>query len=151
MQRTIRALLASAILVVSLPLAATSADKDDEMVDIPLDHLLEIAYADLHKNQADFKRIAHELDPTKTPDQVLAENGNKSWQSRRVVNLPAAHDAEVHMMRCRTSGRPACLERGQGLHGVDRVDMVGVLRMSTCSRALVLKLISRSGLFSASV
>jgi uncharacterized protein (DUF885 family) len=45
----------------------------DEMVDLPLDRLLEIAYADLHKNQADFKRIAHELDPNKTPDQVLAE------------------------------------------------------------------------------
>ncbi len=45
----------------------------DEMVDIPLDRLLEIAYADLHKNQAEFKRIAHDLDPTKTPDQVLAE------------------------------------------------------------------------------
>jgi len=45
----------------------------DEDVDIPLDRLLEIAYADLHKNQADFKRIAHDLDPTKTPDQVLAE------------------------------------------------------------------------------
>jgi uncharacterized protein (DUF885 family) len=45
----------------------------DEMVGLPLDHLLEIAYADLHKNQADFKRIAHELDPTKTPDQVLTE------------------------------------------------------------------------------
>ena len=45
----------------------------DEMVDIPLDRLLEIAYADLHKNQAEFQRIAHELDPTKTPDQVLAE------------------------------------------------------------------------------
>jgi uncharacterized protein (DUF885 family) len=45
----------------------------DEMVDIPLDRLLEIAYADLHKNQAEFQRIAHDLDPTKTPDQVLAE------------------------------------------------------------------------------
>jgi uncharacterized protein (DUF885 family) len=45
----------------------------DEDIDIPLDHLLQIAYADLHKNQADFKRIAHELDPSKTPDQVLAE------------------------------------------------------------------------------
>ncbi|CAN5522435.1 DUF885 domain-containing protein [soil metagenome] len=45
----------------------------DEMVDLPLDHLLQIAFDDLHKNQADFKRIAHELDPNKTPDQVLAE------------------------------------------------------------------------------
>ncbi|MCU1318834.1 MAG: hypothetical protein JWP98_352 [Edaphobacter sp.] len=45
----------------------------DEMVDIPLDHLLEIAYADLHKNQAEFARIAKELDPAKTPQEVLAE------------------------------------------------------------------------------
>ena len=47
----------------------------DEMVDIPLDRLLEVAYADLHKNQADFARIAKEVDPAKTPQQVLAELG----------------------------------------------------------------------------
>jgi uncharacterized protein (DUF885 family) len=45
----------------------------DEMVDIPLDRLLEIAFADLHKNQAEFARVAKEVDPTKTPQQVLAE------------------------------------------------------------------------------
>jgi uncharacterized protein (DUF885 family) len=45
----------------------------DEMVDIPLDRLLEIAFADLHKNQAEFARIAKEVDPTKTPQEVLAE------------------------------------------------------------------------------
>jgi uncharacterized protein (DUF885 family) len=45
----------------------------DEMVDIPLDRLLQIAYADLHKNQAEFARVAKEVDPTKTPQQVLAE------------------------------------------------------------------------------
>jgi uncharacterized protein (DUF885 family) len=45
----------------------------DEMVDIPLDRLLKIAYADLHKNQAEFARVAKEVDPTKTPQQVLAE------------------------------------------------------------------------------
>jgi uncharacterized protein (DUF885 family) len=45
----------------------------DEMVDIPLDHLLDIAFADLHKNQAEFARIAKEVDPTKTPQEVLAE------------------------------------------------------------------------------
>jgi uncharacterized protein (DUF885 family) len=48
----------------------------DEMVDIPLDQLLEIGYADLHKNQAAFNRIAKELDPSKTPQQVLEELGN---------------------------------------------------------------------------
>jgi uncharacterized protein (DUF885 family) len=45
----------------------------DEMVDIPLDHLLEVAYADLHKNQSEFARIAKEVDPSKTPAEVLAE------------------------------------------------------------------------------
>jgi uncharacterized protein (DUF885 family) len=45
----------------------------DEMVDIPLDHLLDIAYADLHKNQAEFARVAKEIDPSKTPQEVLAE------------------------------------------------------------------------------
>lgn len=45
----------------------------DEMVDIPLDRLLEIAYADLHKNQAEFARVAKEVDPAKTPTEVLAQ------------------------------------------------------------------------------
>jgi uncharacterized protein (DUF885 family) len=45
----------------------------DEMVDIPLDHLLAIAFDDLHKNQAEFARVAKEVDPTKTPQEVLAE------------------------------------------------------------------------------
>ena len=45
----------------------------DEMVDTPLDKLLEIGYADLHKNQAEFDRIAREVDPAKTPKEVLAE------------------------------------------------------------------------------
>ncbi len=47
--------------------------KYDEMVDTPLDQLVEIAYADLHKNQAEFERIAKEVDPSKTPKEVLAE------------------------------------------------------------------------------
>src|SRR5580658_3782579 len=45
----------------------------DEMVDTPLDQLLEIGWADLHKNQTEFKRIAKELEPNKTPRDVLAE------------------------------------------------------------------------------
>jgi uncharacterized protein (DUF885 family) len=44
-----------------------------EMVDIPLDRLLQIGYDDLHKNQAEFARVAKEIDPTKTPQQELAE------------------------------------------------------------------------------
>ncbi len=45
----------------------------DEMVDTPLPKLLEIAYADLHKNQAEFQRVAKEVDPSKDPKEVLAE------------------------------------------------------------------------------
>ena len=51
----------------------TAKLRDDEMVDIPLHRLLTIGYADLHKNQEQFRQIAHELDPSKTPMQVLAE------------------------------------------------------------------------------
>jgi uncharacterized protein (DUF885 family) len=45
----------------------------DEMVDTPLDHLLEIGWADLHRNQAEFKRVAAELEPNKSTSDLLAE------------------------------------------------------------------------------
>ncbi len=45
----------------------------DEMVDLPIDRLLSLSWADIHRNQAEFKRIAHKLDASKTPEQVLAE------------------------------------------------------------------------------
>ena len=45
----------------------------DEMVDTPLDKLLTVAYADLHRNQEEFERVAQEVDPSKTPKEVLAE------------------------------------------------------------------------------
>ena len=44
----------------------------DEMIDVPLDELLAIAERDLRRNQASFAEIAHNIDPKKTPDQVLA-------------------------------------------------------------------------------
>lgn len=44
----------------------------DEMVDLPLDRLLQVAFDDLHRNQAEFARIAKEVDPNKTPQEVLA-------------------------------------------------------------------------------
>jgi len=47
----------------------------DEMVDIPLDKLLEIAWADIRKNQAHFKQVASELEPTKSPADVVLELG----------------------------------------------------------------------------
>jgi uncharacterized protein (DUF885 family) len=45
----------------------------NELVDIPLDRLLQIGMSDLHKNQVEFARVAKEIDPTKTPQQELAE------------------------------------------------------------------------------
>ena len=45
----------------------------DEMVDTPLDRLLEIGWANLHKNQEEFNRIAKELEPNKDGRDVLAE------------------------------------------------------------------------------
>jgi uncharacterized protein (DUF885 family) len=45
----------------------------DEMVDTPLDRLLEIGRADMHKNQAEFQRVAKELEPDKIAADVLAE------------------------------------------------------------------------------
>jgi uncharacterized protein (DUF885 family) len=62
----------------------------DEEVDIPLDHLLDVAYADLHKNQAEFARIAKEVDPTKTPQQVLAELATMHPAPDQLLN--AFHD-----------------------------------------------------------
>ena len=57
----------------------------DEMVDTPLDKLLEIGYANLHQNQAEFDRIAKEVDPAKTPKEVLAD-------------LAAIHPAPDHLL-----------------------------------------------------
>jgi uncharacterized protein (DUF885 family) len=45
----------------------------DEMVDIPLDKLLEIGYADLRKNQRAFSDTAKKIDAAKTPQQILDE------------------------------------------------------------------------------
>ena len=45
----------------------------EEMVDIPLDRLLQIGYDDLHANQERFRAIAAKLDPKKTPQEVLTD------------------------------------------------------------------------------
>jgi uncharacterized protein (DUF885 family) len=58
----------------------------DEMVDTPLDRLLEIGWADMHKNQAEFKRVAAELEPNKSASDVLAQ-------------LMADHPAPDHLLQ----------------------------------------------------
>ena len=57
-------------------LGATNYSKKllyDDMVSTPPDRLLEIGEADLHKNQAELRRIAEEINPQETPQQVVAE------------------------------------------------------------------------------
>jgi len=45
----------------------------DEMVDIPLDRLLQIGYADLHRNQEQMKKVAAQISPGVPVRQVLEE------------------------------------------------------------------------------
>ncbi|MGB7762037.1 MAG: DUF885 domain-containing protein [Bryobacteraceae bacterium] len=45
----------------------------DEMVDTPLDRLLAIGYENLRHNQEWFRRVAAEIDPKRTPQQILEE------------------------------------------------------------------------------
>jgi len=45
---------------------------DEEMVNIPLDQLLEIGYADLHRNQQRLKETAALINPNASPGEVLA-------------------------------------------------------------------------------
>jgi uncharacterized protein (DUF885 family) len=45
----------------------------EEMVDIPLDRLLEIGYDNLRANQKRFREVAGEIDPNRTPQQILEE------------------------------------------------------------------------------
>ena len=51
----------------------------DEMVDLPLSRLLEIAMSDLRKNQAEFARVSKEIDPTKTPPEEVEGVGQKMY------------------------------------------------------------------------
>jgi uncharacterized protein (DUF885 family) len=45
----------------------------DEMVEIPLDRLLEIGRENMRHNQAEFQRVAKQIDASKTPPQILEE------------------------------------------------------------------------------
>ncbi len=55
--------------------AATFAKKleYEEMVDVPIERLLEIGYQNLRENQKQFQEVARKIDPSKTPRQILAE------------------------------------------------------------------------------
>ncbi|MGA7342545.1 MAG: DUF885 domain-containing protein [Terracidiphilus sp.] len=72
----------------------------DEMVDLPLDKLLEIGWADLRKNQARFKEVAHELEPDKDPSAVLEELGEDHPAPDQLLNsFRATFDGLVSFIR----------------------------------------------------
>jgi uncharacterized protein (DUF885 family) len=48
----------------------------DEMVDTPLDRLLQVGTDNLRRDQAEFKRVAAQIDPKRTPEQILQEAEN---------------------------------------------------------------------------
>jgi len=72
----------------------------DEMVDVPLDKLLEVGWADLRKNQEHFKLVAHELEPDKTPAAVLEELGRNHPAPGQLLNaFRATFDGLVSFIR----------------------------------------------------
>jgi uncharacterized protein (DUF885 family) len=58
----------------------------DEMVDIPLDRLLAMGYDDLHRNQEELKKVAAQIDPKHSVQEVVAE-------------LQSQHPAPDHLLQ----------------------------------------------------
>ena len=48
----------------------------EEMVDLPLDRLLAVGYDDLKRNQAEFRRVAAQIDSKRAPQQILQDLEN---------------------------------------------------------------------------
>ncbi|HEY1648080.1 MAG TPA: DUF885 domain-containing protein [Terracidiphilus sp.] len=72
----------------------------DEMVDLPLDKLLAIGWADLRKNQEHFKEVAHELEPDKDPRAVLEELGADHPAPDQLLNsFRATFDSLISFIR----------------------------------------------------
>jgi uncharacterized protein (DUF885 family) len=72
----------------------------DEMVDLPLDKLLEIGWADLRKNQAHFNEVAKGLEPDKTPGAVLEELGENHPAPDQLLNsFRATFDGLIGFIR----------------------------------------------------
>jgi uncharacterized protein (DUF885 family) len=72
----------------------------DEMVDLPLDKLLEIGWADLRRNQAHFNEVSKELEPDKTPADVLEELGENHPAPDQLLNsFRATFDGLISFIR----------------------------------------------------
>lgn len=67
----------------------------EEMVDIPLDRLLEIGMADLRRNQQSFEDTARKLDNGKTPQQLLAEMGKNHPAPAKLLETVRAETLRI--------------------------------------------------------
>ena len=107
----------------------------NEMVDLPLDRLLEIAEADRQKNEDAFQATAKQIDPKKTPEEVLARAAGGSPGAGRsccrttqdtldslrqfIVDPPHHHDSAV---------RSGAREGDAAVHALDDVGVDGHAR-----------------------
>jgi hypothetical protein len=88
----------------------------DEMVEIPLDRLLEIGRQDLRKNQAEFTRVAKQIDGTRTAQEILDESlqdhpsANKLLQSFKDVLGGLLEFVEKHKIITIPTGVPPIVE-----------------------------------------
>jgi uncharacterized protein (DUF885 family) len=57
----------------------------EELVDTPLDRLLQVGLDDLHKNQAELRRIVREVNATKSLQQVMTQLGTKHPAADRLM------------------------------------------------------------------
>ncbi len=73
-----------------------------EMVDTPLDKLLAIGLADLHKNQAAFAEVAKRIDPSATPEQELAALAKQHPAPGKLLDaFHARFDSEIAFIRAK--------------------------------------------------
>lgn len=72
----------------------------DEMVDIPLDQLIDINMKNMRANQEEFKRIASEIDSTKTPQEILAQlNANYPAPENLLTAFSATFDGIIQFIQ----------------------------------------------------
>lgn len=67
----------------------------DEMIDMSLDDLIALNAADMKKNQDEFKRIAKDIDPKKSPQQILTMLASNHPQTDKVLASFQATFAEL--------------------------------------------------------
>lgn len=61
--------------------------KYEDMVDTPLDRLLEVGLDDLHQNQAELRRVAKEVDATSSVQEVMARLGKMHPAPERLMTM----------------------------------------------------------------